>query len=515
MSKFKKAKSKDLKKKTFKIFILYIIVFSTFLLSSYVTGSVQYIKKSKINYAKEDIEPSNGYLLVDPINLTSWSDWALYPFITGNGTDINPFVIENIEIIGIGPKTIQSGNRTELDFIDGGIYIDTNGSFIIRNCRISNTSIGIMISIGASKDFIHQITNVEITDCSIGIHSRWNIDVNISNCYIARCRWVSISAIINVNDFDFGGIGIRVRAAENSTIENCRIEDCSIGMMAEAVENIHNNELIRCGVVPGMMLTDYDTTNTVNGKPIGMIGGEDNLVFTQNDASNYGQLIFIGCANLTLSNIRINKPCSIGIQLYSVSLFQKTYLNNIICENQNLGFYLYGREIIANNLYAKNCKAGFYFCGSRVSEFSKIMTDDTDLPIYGMDLRNDITIEIEKSTEFYLADYLAWHDDMLQVESSSTSYNVSRSFITELGYDGYITQFDDVGTYKVSLFTSPPLPYSPEMVANFTVISVPRYPRPDTSEPIPSYPLIWLGFMIVLGFLLRIKSFRRVNRKLT
>ena len=305
---------------------------------------------------------SNGYSLVDPIYIASWTDWELYPFITGNGTDLNPFIIENVEILGVGVKTMQSGNRTLLNYTYGGIFINANGSFLIRNCKISQTSIGIHLSVGISvTSYQFQITNVEITDCSIGIYSRWpHVGINISNCYISNCNRI-ITASIDLTQFlDHGGIGIWVRSKEGSIIGNNHIADCSIGMMAGSVEFIQNNEFINCGIVPGQYIVDYDNSNTVNGKPIGIFWGIDNMVFTQTNASQYGQLIFIACANLTLSNIHITNPCSIGIQLYIVSLFQKTYLNNIICENQNLGFYIFGRDVVGDNLYAKDCKAGFY-----------------------------------------------------------------------------------------------------------------------------------------------------------
>ena len=99
-------------------------------LLNYNRYSTQDDNRSITNNIREDISMSNGYLIVEPINITTWSDWADYPFITGNGTDVNPFIIENIEIIGDGIKTIQSGNDTLLDNTYVGIYINTNGSFI-------------------------------------------------------------------------------------------------------------------------------------------------------------------------------------------------------------------------------------------------------------------------------------------------------------------------------------------------------------------------------------------------
>lgn len=503
-----------LKKRNVNFFLICIFLLPTFMfinynfLENHIINSTQDRKSSFINNTQEDIRVSNGYQLVDPINISSWSDWALYPFITGNGTDINPFIMENIEINGDGIKTMQSGNRTLLDYTYGGIFINTNGSFIIRNCKISLTSIGIYLSINIPSG-AYQIVNVEITDCSIGIYSRWpHIIVNISNCYIHNCNWVSITATIDMRDhIDYGGIGIWV-GLSGSVIEDCRIENCSIGMMAGGAEDIHNNEFINCGIVLSAYFSNYDSSNTVNGKPIGLFWGVDNLVFTQVDASQYGQLIFVGCANLTLSNIHIIEPCSIGIQLFSTSFNQMTYLNNIVCENQKLGMYIYGHDVIGDNLYAKNCEAGFYFVSIRNSKFTRVMTDNTDIPIYAITPINNFTIEIEQSTKFYLVDFIAINWDKLLVETSETSYNISMSYISELGIQGYATQFNDTDIYRVSL-TIPPF----MTTANFTVISVPRYTRPEVSNIIPGYPFFWLWSVIIIGFLIFIESYRKFYRR--
>ena len=96
-------------------------------------------------------------------------------------------------------------------------------------------------------------------------------------------------------------------------------------MVAGLIQRNYNNEFINCGFVPDYMwayVTAYDESNTVNGKPIGIFFGINNLNLT--NASLYGQLIFGSCSNLTLSNVHINKPCSIGIQLFSSSFLNQT-----------------------------------------------------------------------------------------------------------------------------------------------------------------------------------------------
>ena len=121
---------------------------------------------------------------------------------------------------------MQSGNRPLLNYTYCGIHINTNGSFIIRNCKISQTSIGIHLNIGISPGASQkQIVNVEITDCSIGIRSRWpHVNLSISNCDISNCQWVSITATIDIyNHLNYGGIGIWVRPSAGSVIEDCGI----------------------------------------------------------------------------------------------------------------------------------------------------------------------------------------------------------------------------------------------------------------------------------------------------
>ncbi len=505
--KDKKTISKHIKNRIFSILILSIFLFSAFTIGVYLTDSIQNEDKSTNQY----VDTSNGYSLVDPINISSWSDWALYPFITGNGSDLNPFIIKNIQIIGDGIRTMPSGNDTILDYSYAGIFINTNGSFIIQNCKISNTSIGIHTSIGIpSVSYQYQIKNVEITECSIGIYNYWqHVTLNVSNCYIANCNWVSITADLYLHDYlKNGGIGIVLRSGYGA-IEDCRIENCSMGMMAQYVSDIHNNELTNCGIVLGQGIPEYDNSNTVNGKPIGLFWGVDNLLFTQTNAAQYGQLIFVSCANLTLSNIHIKECTSIGIQVYSLSFNQITKLNNIICENQNLGIYIRGHDVIGHNLYAKNCKAGFYFGDLRDSDFTKIMIDNSDIPIYGKRIQR-CTFEIEQSTKFYFVELFALYGEKLNVTSSDTDYKISMTYIPELGNPGYVLQFDVRNTYSVSLY-----PVMLGGILNFTVISVPRYTRPGVSSAIPGYPLFWFWSALMIGILISIKSYRKMQNTQT
>ncbi|MFW9945294.1 MAG: right-handed parallel beta-helix repeat-containing protein [Candidatus Odinarchaeota archaeon] len=498
------------KKRRIYSFILLFLLLPTLMIINYnLLGfhTNQDRKNIIINNVQENLCTSNTYQLVDPINISSWNDWANYPFISGNGTSLNPFIIENIEINGTGVKTILSGNDTRLDYTYRGIFVNANGSFIIQNCKISHTSIGIYLYIGISPG-TYLIRNIEINNCSIGIYSWWpHVVVNITNCYIHDCNWVSIKAKLDFHDYlDYGGVGIWVRSNTGSTIDNCSIHDCAIGMSTGNVEFIRNNKLINCGIVLSQYWSNYENSNTVNGKPIGLFWGIDNMAFTQANASQYGQLIFVSCNNLTLSNIHITDPSSIGIQLYSLSIEQQTiYLNNVVVENQKLGMYITGRNIIGDNLNIKNSSAGFYFEHIYHSKFTKIMIDNTYIPLYITTPINDVTIQIERFTKFYLVDDMALYGDKLHVESLDKSYNVSMSYIPELGMRGYATQFDDNNIYQLSLV------WSYEVRANFTIISGSPYTNPEGE--IPGYHLFWLWSIILISFLVMIEFKRKLYQK--
>ncbi|MFX1361328.1 MAG: hypothetical protein ACFE8T_13400, partial [Promethearchaeota archaeon] len=129
-----------------------------------------------------------------------------------------------------------------------------------------------------------------------------------------------------------------------------------------------------------------------------------------------------------------------------------------------------------------------------------IMIDNTDIPIYIKTPINNVTIEIERFTKFYLVDDMALYGEKLHVESLDTSYNVSMSYIPELGMRGYVTQFNDNNIYQLSLV------WSYEVRANFTIISGSPYTNPD--REIPGYHLFWLWSIVIIGFVILIESRR-------
>jgi hypothetical protein len=455
---------------------------------------------------------TSDYTLVAPININSPGDWALYPFISGNGSDINPYVIENIEIQGEGIKILEESGHSYLNYLDMGIYIDAEGNFTIRNCRITSISIGIQIGAKASTDYTHSIRCVQISNCGIGIYSYWShIGVNISRCNVSNCKWINIKVPNQLAepDHSHGGFGIYVNSgSSDSIIEFCNIQDCSIGVFAGISVFLISNHLINCGfliylaTIYGNYFDNFYINNTVNEKPLGLFVGMDNLIISEQEASQYGQLIFVYCNNLRISNVHIAECCSIGL---IIRVCENSILENIICENQQIGFFINTRYTTANNLYAKNCSAGF-FLQLKYSTFYHLHIDNTNVPIYTSNYHATMvnsSIQIEKSTPFYIIDYYGF--DKIYINSSIFSNIVPRSNLSEFDREGFIFQLDKIGTYRV---TAPGPLYG---IIDFTIIIFESlYPL-----GIPGFPSIWFYTAILFGMVIGLKRLRSLilNKK--
>ena len=230
--------------------------------------------------------------------------------------------------------------------------------------------------------------------------------------------------------------------------------------------------------------------NTINGKPIGLFYNINNLIISEQQASQYGQLIFAGCDNIQLSNIHITEPCSFGLLLHNCG---NANLQNIVSENQKIGFFIHRTKIKADNLYAKNCDVGFYlseiYDASYYSRITRLFTNNTDIPIYAISPIFNFSIEIEKSTQLYLIDSFGY--DSLQLNSSVSSFILYPSFIPALDIESFLIQINDTYTYRV---TDP----HPEIIdIDFTIVIF------QDSQPsvIPGFPLFWFYMAILWGII--------------
>lgn len=507
MRKIRRIKLYGFKRAKITRFVIIIICILFFMsLFSLNTTSLEIFDKSSIKEdsivqeeKREQVPLTSDYTLVAPINISSPGDWDNYTFITGNGSDLDPYIIENIEIQGNGVKTIENSGHNILNYSDIGINIDAAGNFTIRNCKISSISLGIYLGLGCSTDYVHSIQGVEIDNCGIGIYvlgfgGGGFITVNISSCNISNCNWVTVKIPEDLESARYGGFGMWVKGDVGSIIEFCNIQNCSIGLLAGPAVSIISNQLINCGF---LFLFQYIFNyyeifnNTINGKPLGLFLDEDNLTLSGLEASQYGQLIFVLCNNIHLSNLQITESCSFGLILQHCN---HPVLQNILCENQQLGFLIYTDYMTADNLQVKNCIAGFCLLKLRNSLLTQLSINNTDIPVYAYELM-DCSIEIENSTRIYLIDNAFLYGiSEIQINSSSSSIMVPRSNITEFDFEGFIIQLDKIDTYHITGFD--------EILHTLTIDFIIVIFKPSKALKIPGFPLIWVYSAILLGILL-------------
>jgi len=263
------------------------------------------------------------------------------------------------------------------------------------------------------------------------------------------------------------------------------------------------NRLINCGFwfdFGYMLIYHTILNNTVNGKPLGLFVIEDDLTISESDASQYGQLIFLGCKNLRLSNIHITDPCSFGISLINCD---HSILENIFVENQRIGFFIAENSyyIRADNLLAKDCNVGYYIPVISHSRLNKLFTENNDIPFYVISPIYNSTIEIEKGTQFYLIDYLGY--ETLELNSSVSSYILSPKFIAALDTECFLIQINETNTYHI---TDPDTEIKD---IDFTIVIY----QESQSSVIPGFQIFWFYMAFFWGIISLIASFRRRKRK--
>ncbi len=308
-----------------------------------------------INYQEnlskqENIEENSSQRALKDVNyltITSNGIFASYAGIegwNGNGSEINPYVIENYQLATILKASILIIN-TDVHFIirncnlsrgaNAAIYLDnvTNGKISFN--KITNSITGIIIESSYKIEF----SNNDVENCSTGINLLNSEEIKIDN-----------------NDISESSIGIMVNSSQNNTMtNNTVINNKSEGIVLNnSPDNIiTNNTMTNNGlIIHGKEIHDFlqleIDNNKINGKP---------LIYWQNVRSGIitgeiGQIILINASNLELSyliitntttcisvayssNISIHenslKNIKIGIRLdftYNITLFNNVFENN-------------------------------------------------------------------------------------------------------------------------------------------------------------------------------------------
>ena len=321
------------------LFTLVILFVFSSMFEAFSNGGKNVIEFNEEN--PNQIEKSGSWNLIGT-TISIDNNWtavkAAHEWCTGEGTESEPYIIENVTI-----DSQDSGSCIEIQ--------NSNEYFIIQNCSLYNA--------GSAHDAgitLNNVTNGKIinTYCYRNYHGIY-LTLSDSNTVSGNtasnnldngiCLYESINNTVSGNAVSYNWGGIALDESENNTVS----------------DNTASNNYIH-----GIYLYGSDN-NTVSDNTANYnyyhgiyLYGSDNNTFSENTASNN----------------------SAGIYLYGSD--NNTFSENTASNNNYYGVYLYGSE---NNTFSGNL---MNFCGigleGSLEEMASHYIDDTNLvnnkPIY-------------------------------------------------------------------------------------------------------------------------------------
>ncbi|MFX1237804.1 MAG: NosD domain-containing protein [Promethearchaeota archaeon] len=309
-------------------------------------------------------------IFIDDSSANNWASIESELWIRGNGIPSDPYIIENITIIG---------NNT-FSCID---IRNSNVSFVINNCtlinsgtgsypdnragiRLKNTSNGLIINNNCTENY-HGIylydncrnntilENIVCDNYMYGIHLYDSCTNNtISHNYVNSNNNVGIHLYDNCDNNTFS----------NNTLNNNELVGMGIydSYYAKLFENkFFNRGLSLGGSIEILRTLKIDTSNKMNENPIYYYVNKKNL--GPSNFTDAGQVLLINCSNSIISGLNVSHTYS-GILLqasshniisgnianyneYGIKL-NKDCVNNTISEN-NASHNIWGIDIYENS----------------------------------------------------------------------------------------------------------------------------------------------------------------------
>jgi len=271
-----------------------------------------------------------NYVSHEPIVILNDANFTDYGF-QGNGSETNPYIIENYNISN------STGKGISIEY--------TTKHFVIRNCYLEDNEIGIYIKNTA-------ISTTKIYNNTCIANSLYNIRVASSSKIALQDN------ICNSSKGGSNGFGISVDGSYNSTIENniCYNNRYGLYIRSMGYSNITNNKigfsertslLFRSTSLrfiqnafehDGIRIADtsmnyfdkyHFENNTVNGKELGFFKSEDGIVINE---SIYGQLILLNCTNSIINKLNLSNSYT-GLNMHfcnNITLADNILSNNLV-----------------------------------------------------------------------------------------------------------------------------------------------------------------------------------------
>ena len=323
------------------------------LISSINSNDIMF-KTNAFNPANQNIGKYGSSSLTphSPISISSDSDFISYGF-PGLGTEEQPYIIENYNI-----TTSESS----------GISItSTTKYFVIRNCQIDATSVGISLDVNVA--YSGTIENNTIVDNSMGIY--------IHNS--EPCTFVN-------NSFENNNDGMYIYNSKHShIINNTFIKNKYYGIKSESQgwSTIANNTFIEDGLyINENTELDYELysiyNNTINGKEIFYLRNYNGFVIS---TPIYGQLLVINCTNITIRNQLFSNVSNSCFVKFSTNISLE---NNVISNTTYRGIFIEesNHVVLKNNDFNNNKRLSLYISKSNSSNIQENTLINNEYSIY-------------------------------------------------------------------------------------------------------------------------------------
>jgi parallel beta-helix repeat protein len=409
---------------------------------------------------------------IDPSNTIEGKPiWYLYNAnsITLNETDnfgylglisCTNITAKNSDVYGIVMVATTQSTISNVSSHNSGnsIYLLGSSNNHIMNCTIyNNSNAGIYLQ-GSSNNVIMNCRAYNNTNYGFYIYSASNYNV-ISNCaaYHNGDVGIALSYLSNYNDimncvaYNNTNADIYLSSNSDNNITNCSAYNSAYGIDLESSPNnkLRSNTLssnVYNFAVTGATLADFcqdiDPSNTVNGKPIRYLVGQNNLEL--NETHSFGYLALISCTNITAKNSDVlglllidttNSTISnvsshnSGNGIYLLESSNNVIMNCTAYNNTNYGINLVSssKNLIMNSTTYNNINHGIYlFSLSTSSEYNNIMNCIT--------YNNTDGISIQTSSSNNISNCIAY-DNNYGIYLEGTSNNKLRGNVL---YDNVI-----------------------------------------------------------------------------
>ena len=383
------------------------IILCAFLIFS--SGFV-FFDAEEVAEGKELIQDDTNYIFSEPFRIDSNADFLTSPKVSGgDGSEGNPWIIENYEVDGTGyGYCIYIGNTTDYFevrdsrlqyasginsfpfFSDAGMILFNvqNGTFK-NNTVFSNDWYGVYLDLCNNMNILNNTvsSNVEIGLCLI--NSNTNIIANniaTNNIWNTEILLASSNSnmVIN-NSVSNNGIGIEVSSSDWNNISNNTATGTSYGIELRSGSehnNVTYNELTDNG--NGVFIDASSYNYVANNSASGTLGAAGIVVRLTSSVNNtiVNNTINVDQDAITISwssgNIINKNIVSNGYRGIIASYSHNNTLDGNVLTNTSRGLMLsYSRNIVLTNNTMVN--DGIYVEGDTLARWNSNQIDSTNM----------------------------------------------------------------------------------------------------------------------------------------